>query len=387
MNNTRRHITDRNLYRLKQNKFFINCIVSLIIIFYVAIFYYRINYDSKSSLVSNDPYKFPIKDIPDNIHIERLQRILIKNNVNRTFIIDGLTELTFKEYIKYVPPVKNVNNIKKTIRHRIELITKKHDKPYFYIHFAKTGGTSFINSVKTQYDKICHFWDGPNKYVFNECIRQKYGNVDFIMGHIYFGLYRAIPIENDKTFYFGIFRNPIYRVLSHYKYHKSQLKDANHLHAANRNLTEWVRDVEFANNHMTLYLSGMVESAWWNDELENKLFFRPKGNDKLTDFFEITEDFYKEALYNLNNYVSLVGLQEQPNETIDHFSYFLNSDFEQEHLNIAKDYKKELTKDEINIIKRKNEYDLLLYDYVVDYFVIQRSFINVLKNKIFKNID
>ena len=289
----------------------------------------------------------------------------------------------FKTVIDGVVPDSFAEATKDLIVKRINMIVGEHVRPYFYIHMAKTAGTSMLKSFDNRYGNlICHFWNNPDQRNINMC---KAKNPQYITGHVLFGLYKAIDTiseeDYDKVFYFGIFREPVSRVLSHYYYHKENLGDPNHVHTANRNLTQWVNDVEFADNHYALYLSGMSKMAWWNgDEFdEHTLDFRPNGNNQLTKDFEVTEHHYLKALEHLEKYMCLVGLKEDYVNTVNQFSFFLNLELEEIRDNVSSGYKTALTDEERTLIRDKNKWDINLYDIAKNYYFIQTAFYDVIK--------
>eukprot|EP01095_Lingulamoeba_sp_RSL-Kostka_P017080 TRINITY_DN866_c0_g1_i2.p2 TRINITY_DN866_c0_g1~~TRINITY_DN866_c0_g1_i2.p2 ORF type:complete len:225 (+),score=65.99 TRINITY_DN866_c0_g1_i2:687-1361(+) len=208
------------------------------------------------------------------------------------------------------------------------------------------------------------------------------------MGHLQFGIHKAIPVFDDNpntALYFSTLRDPMTRVISHYLFHLVNKKDPNHAFANDRTLEEWLNDVEFANNQMTLFFTGMDTSIWYNSDVKfnEKIDFRPSGDNILTKDYNITKNFYDLAINNLKNFIGIVGLQEYMSESISHYSYFLGFD-------ISDTYKIEkvqtvktapvLTDVEIAKLKQRNHWDIKLYNLSKQIFIIQRSIIKVLED-------
>ena len=185
--------------------------------------------------------------------------------------------------------------------------------PYFFVHMAKTGGTTMMNLLKasTSYPVVSHFWYPPTEEVAKQTVRSlDLNQVNVIGGHMCWGTHRwwNEPPLKDYT-YFTVLREPIDRVVSHYRYHL-QPEDPNHWRVVNRTFVDWVKEVRYAHNVMTAYMAGIEHNAWWNSD-----YFYLLPNTAEDPDYIITEVHYKRARMNL--ITSVIGLQEEFDKTLD----------------------------------------------------------------------
>ena len=97
-----------------------------------------------------------------------------------------------------------------------------------FVHMEKTGGTTLRKLLEAQFDvdRIC---PGPNNPLYSFSVADL-GHYDFFSGHFDLDSLRYIPRENISTI--SLFREPVSRLISWYRFHKAHPPSGEH--AANR---------------------------------------------------------------------------------------------------------------------------------------------------------
>lgn len=114
--------------------------------------------------------------------------------------------------------------------------------PIFY-HIPKTGGTTIETLFKAQKQDFIRL---DNIYDIQKFVDQLgiYNSTNYLIsGHISLGIHEYFP-KNLESAYFGIFREPVERIISHYFYDKS-------INAIDVNMTF----IDFVKIHKNFYLS------------------------------------------------------------------------------------------------------------------------------------
>ena len=233
----------------------------------------------------------------------------------------------------------------------------------FFIHLAKTGGTSLRDELTTTVGpfRFKAFWYAPDKETAMKTIApldniRNTNESAIIGGHLVWGFHKWVhpPVENPL--YFTVLREPVDRTISHYKYHQDP-RDPNHNLAMNRTLSEWTRDISYGSNVMTIYLSGIWYSAWWN---ENDWKLLPKS--KYNADMDVTVDDYLRAREHLLK--SLVGIQEDFTNSSIMFGKYLDIPLKGTKTSNKGTTGRNIipTDDDIKVIKEMNRYDIELYE-------------------------
>jgi hypothetical protein len=238
---------------------------------------------------------------------------------------------------------------------RPENSSLKPSRTLLWIHLAKTGGTSLIESLRAKLPgRFDHYWENPSRAEVNKF--RASGRIPRVIGgHLPYGFHKWLT--HSDYVYGTILRHPVSRTWSHYQYQLNRKDDPNHAWAANRTLSEWLRSVEFGNNAMTAYLSGAEPYAWWN---EDELCLLPARIDgKPNPGYNVTRYHYSLARRNLCSF-GFVGLQEAYEESIAKLSKFLAVKLSVSRKN--KSVKKtEPSPSQAKIIESYNRWDLRLY--------------------------
>lgn len=224
-------------------------------------------------------------------------------------------------------------------------------KKIFFIHIPKTAGISVRKIFESQYDKeeMFHISGGsaiPTKFHY-EVIVNIIKNIDntiipkinFISGHVPF----ESEVQKFENFKFITFlRDPIQRVISDYFYVISTPDNALFHIVKDLSLKEYVtRNMDLQiDNLQTRFLSGKITG-------------------------EITKKELDQAKYNLTNHFAFFGLTEDMSNSVSFLSHIFKwKNIPQIPLaNITK-RAKHYTQEDVEVIKKFNEFDLELYEFV-----------------------
>ena len=249
--------------------------------------------------------------------------------------------------------------------------------PFFFVHIAKTGGTSLINIFKRSSLLLHQYWVPPSKEEAKNLVRSMDLNANYphvISGHMCWGAHRwwdqDEKLKLSQYTYFTILREPIDRVFSHYRYHLRET-DPNHWRVEDKTFTEWVQSIKFGYNVMTAYMAGIEHYAWWN---ENDFTLLPRAKEDSPDEFVITETHYRRARQNLIR--SVIGFQEKYEEALDTFSTIFGVKLHREQKDNVGSVEYEPTEQELSIATMMNHWDIQLYDFAKFLYEEQQNILN-----------
>jgi len=253
-------------------------------------------------------------------------------------------------------------------------------KPFLFMHLAKTGGTAYYNILTLSKVFVLHFWSFPSE---EEVYHSGFHNFPVVGGHVSHGFHKWWNGSLEDYSYFTILREPVERVISHYRYHVSRPQDPNYFRAANRTIVEWVREVKQGQNAMTAYLSGAEWGAWWNrNDPDFDLPMLPHYADPPSNFV-VTEKHYLRARENLIQ--SIVGLQEHFEQSVQQFEEFfkLGTDVRKASTkaNVGEGEVLHLNSQEIAVIHMMNHWDIGLYELAKLLFKQQKEILDLAKLK------
>ena len=231
--------------------------------------------------------------------------------------------------------------------------------PFLFVHIAKTGGTSLAAALRENSDVFFqHLWHRKGKEVIEGLVKEATpsGKIRVVGGHLCWGIHRwwesfGSPLKEYT--YVTVLRDPIQRVMSHYRYHLNP-QDPSHFLTENRTFLEWIRDIRFGQNVLTAQMAGSEHYAWWN---EGQVELLPK--DIPFPEYAVTEQHYRQARRNL--ITSIVGLQEDFDGSLKLFSDFFGTDLLPRHDNVGVKSKYDFSEHELAVIRMLNHWDLELY--------------------------
>ena len=220
-----------------------------------------------------------------------------------------------------------------------------------FMHIPKTAGTSLREIIKNQVpkEKRHYIYNAGDKFDF---INFKNKNkLKYVFGHFNYADRIDTYLNRDYKF-ITFMRDPVEQVISHYYHFFNSPEDKNpnktniikpeHLVSLDKFI-----NAPIANNLQIKYISGIVN---------NKLNMYPKRTLEL-------------AKYHIDNYFDFVGITENYNDSIDYLCkrYGFNSEIKM--LNVGKRPKsKDISNKLIEKIKKRNQLDIKLYNYVLKKF-------------------
>jgi len=219
----------------------------------------------------------------------------------------------------------------------------KFAQPVVVLHIPKTAGTSLRRLIQENClpEDIFYIYSEDSQFTtvrdFNKLTLEEKSGYKIFMGHIAF---------NPKMFaglnptYITLVRDPVERVISYYHHvmRRQEWKDKN---ISLLKYIETSGDGQIS-NHQTRMLNGY-----------------PK--------YPVEEKHLETAIYNLENYFSIVGTTEHFEETADAVCAFFGWENEETHRENVSEDRKQLdyySEYEIDKIKKLNKFDLKLYEYI-----------------------
>ncbi len=225
-----------------------------------------------------------------------------------------------------------------------------YNKNTIFIHIPKTAGNTIMQILFRQYgiENVIHVKNNQHAFELKNFDKFKSHDFNWVTGHMAFGHHIQFD-DPDKVIYFTMLREPVKRVISYYNYILKQKGHYLHKTIVDNNLTlkQFVEsgvDVHTENNQVRL-LSDSIQV--------------PHG--------ECSKQLLDKAKHNLENYFSVVGINEMFDESL-----LLAKEFYGWKLplytyeNVNKKYKKpttEIDEDTINTIKKYNSLDIELYEW------------------------
>ena len=225
---------------------------------------------------------------------------------------------------------------------------EKSDNAILFVHIPKNAGTTLASIIEYQY---------IDTYLYSmlwcdDLPAEEKERIILIKGHFHFGIHETLP--HPKYSYFIILRDPIDRVLSHYYYIKNTIQHQLHEEISNIDLLEFVSnpkyDIEIY-NLQTRYL------------IPDKLQDLPKSEHNIIKYFSDLD--FEVAKYNLINHFNFIGIAERFDESIILLNRIMNwnvKDYKLQNKSSNRLSVSEVSNEVLEIIKKKNEYDIKIYE-------------------------
>jgi hypothetical protein len=216
-----------------------------------------------------------------------------------------------------------------------------------FLHIPKTAGTSLRKIIETEYpgeECLWLYYPAPYQPAVLETIQALLPAAKMLYGHVSFGIHQLLGIEGK---YLTFLRNPIDRVISLYNHH--------------------ARDPDM------LYYTTIQDGMTLLDMLEGEI--TPETNNHIVRILtcngqlEMLDDTsaLQQAIENINQYFSFVGLMEQFRESVIRLGQQLGWQTPLEIPYLNEDPTK--TRQTIDAqtqaaLERYNRLDMLLYQHV-----------------------
>lgn len=228
---------------------------------------------------------------------------------------------------------------------------KKINPVLLFMHIPKTAGTSLRKIIEHQVPKEKRHFIYNVKDKFDFINFKNKNNLQFIFGH--FNYADRIDTYLNRDYKFVTFmRDPVEQVISHY-YHFYNSPDSTNPNRANIIKPEHLVSLDkfinapIANNLQIKYISGI---------LNNKLKIYPKKTLEL-------------AKYHIDHYFDFIGITEYYDDSIKYLCNRYGLDSEIKMLNVGERPKaKDISNKLIEKIKKRNQLDIKLYNYVLEKF-------------------
>jgi hypothetical protein len=242
-------------------------------------------------------------------------------------------------------------------------------KKWFYLHVPKAGGTTLNHVLDRKFRKSKQYnysTLAPQKCI--ECIKKmsvhQKKNIDLIRGHFVYGFHTWFETEEPK--YFTVLREPVQRVVSHYKY--SAWKRNHYLFEQRQSkeisLEEYVTSISpEASNGAAKQIAGV----YVNDNFGYGKNIKECNDQRL---------LYDMAIENIQKHFVMIGITEAFNKTIfllsklfggwgNYYYYRMNQNIQRKEDNY------QISDKERDCIVKHNWADIKLYDYCLNKFNIQ----------------
>ncbi|MEM7756955.1 MAG: sulfotransferase family 2 domain-containing protein [Cyanobacteria bacterium P01_A01_bin.40] len=234
-----------------------------------------------------------------------------------------------------------------------ELDNSNKAKTVIFLHLPKAAGTTLCDIFLRQYQaESIHLLDGTNfdqaQEDFKQLSPEEKAQIKILMGHMYFGLHEYLP---HPATYVTMLRNPIDRVVSYYHFIKKARNHPDYEMMKTKNISiEDYCQMGVVNmcNGQTRFLSGNQESAFNGSEI------------------------LEQAKKNLQEYFSVVGIQEKFDESLlmlrNKLAWKKMPYYYRRNTNRTKSYRQEISNSTRAVIEKYNELDLELYEYATKIF-------------------
>lgn len=221
-----------------------------------------------------------------------------------------------------------------------------------FLHIPKTAGTSLQALIRQQFRPGLVFETDPSdprKTMrefpgLPESDREKYR---VILGHLWFGLHRAIPRPST---YITVLRHPVERIISHYYYVKRT--PGHYLY----------REVTEKNLGLEAYVAGGLSTELNNGQTR---LLSGEYDDERFPFGCCPDEMAQKARQHLAEHFSVVGIKERFSETLQLIGRVFNWKIADIHKNVTENRPGlgDISPGVIDTIIAYNRQDMEIYDY------------------------
>jgi hypothetical protein len=221
----------------------------------------------------------------------------------------------------------------------------------YFVHLPKTAGSTLRPVIARQYwpAQVLNLRQEQLEMQLRSLKPVQHQNARLLSGHFFYGLHTRF--DGPYT-YATILRHPISRLISSYHYNQHKPNLAHHDFVHQHSIVEFARD-RGAANLMTRYLAGV-----------------PDGEP-------ITEAHCQQALSNLQNSFTFIGLTEHFDESLllmKHIYGFGPVYYARRNTSDQLNIKKEpLSPDQRAELEALSQYDMRLYAFATDWFAAQKA--------------
>ncbi len=245
---------------------------------------------------------------------------------------------------------------------------RKDFQTVIFLHIPKTAGTSLQQLINRQFStKLVYELDNrdarKSMEIFQNIPNEEKKQYKVVLGHMWFGLHNFMP---QSSTYITILREPIDRVISHYYFVNRRPDHYLYETVKSKNLTlkqyvETKLSTEL-NNGQTRLLSGEMDEEKY-------------------PFGKCSQKMLERAKKNLKKHFSIVGIQEEFDDTLLLIQKILNwkISYIKENVTQNRPWMDEIPKETIELIKNYNRLDIELYNYAQKIFADLKK--NHLKDK------
>ena len=231
--------------------------------------------------------------------------------------------------------------------------------PLIYLHIPKTAGSTLNKIIDHEYgpSTVFSIYEPRAREAMAELTEMseaQRSNIRVLRAHGFFGMHKFF---RPPVIYFTMLRDPVDRIISHYYYVRRSSSHRFHDTVTSQNMS--LKD----------YVCHGTSKELDNGQV--RVIAGHEANERF-DFGQCSKELLEMAKRNLENHFAIVGLTERFDETLillrrslgwRRVPFYIRENTTKNRL-----LKNDLTTEVLNAIKRYNELDIELYEYVKERF-------------------